>query len=314
MRKHLQMSQAAPAVRPAALFTMFVCYLPYSSSLRITSLIIMKKSTKESGHRPCFASHTHWPESRGRRRKIAVDRGLALSDMNRGIPPLKTRPTFRSALLAGAVALSVIPVAHATSLMGTGYSAVGSEPVSVTAPGASTGAGSFVGFWNGLPITFWCFELTQYFSFNVEYMDYTESPAGNPDLARLFEEVGGPAGATSSLTNSAAFQLAVWEIRYETTTLPNYNLTAGTPTSGNFFATSADPAAVAQANTWLQNLPLTSSYTVSLLHSDNEQDFVYATRPPLRQNLPEPSPLPLLGLGAAAMMFSIRRRAPISHY
>jgi len=224
---------------------------------------------------------------------------------------MKFRPTLRNALLAGAVALSVIPVAGATSLIGTGYSAVGSDPVSVTAPSASTNAGSFVGTWNGLPITFWCFELTQYFSFGVEYTDYTESPASNPDLARLFEEVGGAAGATSTLVKSVAFQLAVWEIRYETTTLPNYNLTPGIPASGNFYATSADPAAVAQANTWLQNLPLTSSYTVLLLHSDNEQDFVYGT-PTLRQNLPEPSPLPLLGLGLAAMMFSIRRRAPSS--
>ncbi len=83
---------------------------------------------------------------------------------------------FRSALLAGAVALSVIPVAYATSLIGTGYSAVGSGPVSVTAPSANTNAGSFVGMWNGLPITFWCFELTQFFSFNVEYTDYVELP------------------------------------------------------------------------------------------------------------------------------------------
>ena len=48
-------------------------------------------------------------------------------------------------------------------------------------------------------------------------MDYTD-PAGNPDLARLFEEVGGPAGATSSLTNSAAFS---WRFKFGmNTTLP----------------------------------------------------------------------------------------------
>jgi hypothetical protein len=229
--------------------------------------------------------------------------------------PVKIRPTLRNALIAGAVALSVIPVAGATSLIGTGYSAVGSEPVSVTAPSASTNAGSFVGTWNGLPITFWCFELTEFFSFNVEYTDYVELPLiGYDDVARLFQEVGGTAGATSSLTNSAAFQLALWEIRYETTTRPNYNLTPGIPASGNFYATSADPAALAQANTWLQNLPATSTYSVSLLHSGppgSEQDFIYV-RPPLRENLPEPSPLPLLGLGVAAMMFSIRRRARVS--
>ena len=147
---------------------------------------------------------------------------------------MKWRPTLRNALLAGAVALSVIPVVRATSLIGTGYSAVGSDPVSVTAPDVSTGAGSFVGTWNGLPITFWCFELTQYFYFGVEYTDYTESPASNPDLARLFEEVGGAAGATST------------------------------------------------------------------------------ARVRLCAKIYQPSPLPLLGLGVAAMMFSIRRRASVS--
>ena len=161
---------------------------------------------------------------------------------------MKIRPTLRNALLAGAIALSVIPVARATSLIGTGYSAVGSEPVSVTAPSATTNAGSFVGTWNGLSITFWCFELTQYFYFGVDYTDYTESPASNPNLARLFEEVGGATGASSTLVKSVAFQLAVWEIRYETTTLPNYNLIPGIPASGNFYATSAASAAVAQAN------------------------------------------------------------------
>ena len=229
---------------------------------------------------------------------------------------MKIRSTLLRALLAGAATLSAIPFAHA-SLIGTGYSAVGSGPVSVTAPTASTNAGSFVGTWNGLPITFWCFELTEFFYFKVEYFDYTESPVSYPDLARLFEEVGGAAGATSSLVNSIAFQLAVWEIRYETTGI--YNLASGGATSGSFYATSADPAAVTKANQWLQNLPLTSTYSVSLLHSGppgNEQDFVYGTRPPSHQVIPEPSSIPLLGLGLAAIMFSTRRRGadrPRSH-
>jgi hypothetical protein len=222
---------------------------------------------------------------------------------------LKIRPTLLRRLLAGAFALGAMPVAHA-SLIGTGYSAVGSAPVSVTAPSVSTNAGAFVGTWNELPFTFWCFELTEFFSFNTEYFDYTESPVSYPDVARLFEEVGGAAGATSSLVNSVAFQLALWEIRYETTGI--YNVASGSGTSGSFYATSADPAAVVQANAWLQNLPLTSSYSVSLLHSGspgNEQDFVYGTPPPSRQTVPEPSTLPLLGLGALAIMFSMRRRA-----
>jgi hypothetical protein len=229
---------------------------------------------------------------------------------------VRIRSTLLHALLASAIALTCVSDSRA-SLIGTGYSAVGSGPVSVTTPTVSTHAGSFVGLWNSVPFTFWCFELTQYFYFNVEYFDYTESPVSYPDVARLFEEVGGAAGATSSLLNSVAFQLALWEIRYETT--PIYNLAPGGATSGSFYATSADPAAVAQATYWLHNLPLTSSYSVSLLHSGepgNEQDFVYASRPPLRQTVPEPSSGLLLGLGLAALMLSMRRRAthrPYSH-
>src|SRR5205814_1017264 len=115
--------------------------------------------------------------------------------------PVKFRPALLRTLIAAAITSSAVNVAHA-SLIGTGYSAVGSSPVSVTSPAASTNAGSFVGTWNSVPFTFWCFELTEYFSFNVEYFDYTESLVGYADVARLFAAAGGVAGATSSLVNS----------------------------------------------------------------------------------------------------------------
>jgi len=189
---------------------------------------------------------------------------------------------------------------HATTVLGTGY-ANGSEPFNVIAPvfnGAN--AGGFTGFIDGLPDLFWCDELTQFFSFGTTYTDYTASTVSNPTLGELFTEVGGSVGATSSTLFSAAFQLAVWEIRYENPANP-YDLSGG-----DFKATAGDPAAIAQANFWLQHLPSASDYTVTLLHSDNEQDFVLAHRL-VRQSVPEPSALALVGLGLAGLFFALPR-------
>jgi hypothetical protein len=73
--------------------------------------------------------------------------------------------------------------------------------------------------------------------------------------------------------SSAAFQLAVWEIVYEN--VSGFNLL-----SNAFHVTddNGNAAAVAQANILLANMPALSLYTVTLLHSEDEQDFIFATQ------------------------------------
>src|SRR5215470_4101821 len=98
---------------------------------------------------------------------------------------------YRALLGASACcALCVAPVAQA-DLIGTDF-AKGSQTFDVTAPTANNvPTGAFTGFFNGQPITFFCFELTQYFQFGVSYPDYSASNPSNAQfdlLSRLFSE------------------------------------------------------------------------------------------------------------------------------
>ena len=173
-------------------------------------------------------------------------------------------------------------------------------------------AGGFTGIWNTTtPITFWCFDLDHFFSVGSTYTDYTASPLGGgvaTQLARLFEEAFGSAGA--SAVNSAAFQLAVWEIEYDGGSL---DVTAGS----GFSATGGGAngtAARAQANAWLANLGsyTGASWSISQLLSATHQDFIVGNLPPskcCKNDVPEPPVLPLVlaAMGAVAMVESRRR-------
>ena len=157
-------------------------------------------------------------------------------------------------------------------------------------------------------ILFWCYQLDQSFGFNVTYNDYTAktiSDPANAALSELFTEVGGPANVITSDLLSVAFQLAVWEIKYD----------SGGPFdlfNGNFQVTSGANATTAQAQTWLNNLGSIQGYTITLLHSDSAQDFVMGVPKPPKQELPEPSALLLLGLGLATMFAVTRRRGSLA--
>jgi hypothetical protein len=155
--------------------------------------------------------------------------------------------------VAAGTALCVAPLARATHLHPTGL-ANGDEIFNVKIPSANNvPTGAFKGTWNGTPIVFFCFELTQFFSFGPTYTDYTASNPSNPTftlLGELFTERF--AHALDSPANSAAFQLAVWEIRYET----------GSPTdlrAGSFHVLSDNghTATVDAANYLLTHLPRT---------------------------------------------------------
>jgi len=225
-------------------------------------------------------------------------------------------------LAATAGALGLAASAQATPSLATGgYASLpnGGDNVSIVSPVVTRDilAGGFVGVQTDLlsppstsTILFWCFELDQYFSPGTTYTDYTAiTPYASTALQELFTEVfnGGAISQPISDITSAAFQLAVWEIRYESA--PTYDLGSGA------FSASGGTGSVALAQSFLNHLGdagnQPSKYVVTLLHSESEQDFVTATPGRTTREggkIPEPSALPLLGLGMAAMLLARRRR------
>ena len=212
-------------------------------------------------------------------------------------------------VLAAGTALCVAPLALATAvtLVPSGF-ANGSEAFNVNVPTivdpSALSTGAFTGTLDGNPIVFFCFELTQSFGFGNSYTydDSIQSGGKYTTLSELFTE--GFATSTASTLNSAAFQLAIWEILEETTPL---SLSPGV-NQGSFYVTNdhGNTTTVAAANALIAGLPSTGLYTIHLLHNDNNQDFIYGTLP-LHQEVPEPTPLLLIGAALAAMLFALRQ-------
>jgi hypothetical protein len=226
---------------------------------------------------------------------------------------LNIQAFVRRALLAlgASVALCTVPPALATTVTLTpsgfanGYELFNLSVPTILDPSA-VDAGGFAGTLDATtPIVFFCFELTQSFSFGPSYTydDEIETGGKYTLLSELFTEAFST--STASTLNSVAFQLAVWEI-LEEPSAPG-SLSPGA-TEGNFYVTNdhGNTATVTAANALIAGLPSTGLYQIHLLHNDNSQDFVYGTFP-LRQEVPEPAPLMLIAAAMLALL-AMRRR------
>jgi hypothetical protein len=223
-------------------------------------------------------------------------------------------PTMlRTALAAALAALSL----QATAGLVTGTDVTirvdgfsnGHAAVDVTLDSFGTvGAGQFRGSYDGTSFLTYCTDLFQTFQWGktstytlvANDSDHGFSSTQADRLGKLYTTAGGDATNT---TDSVAFQLAVWELLYDTT--------PGSVLSGNFrLLSGASTAQRNRADAWLAAVlapSATRSFDAQRLYSGVAQDFVVFTprpEPPQRTSrVPEPAGLGLvlMALGLLAL-------------
>ena len=124
--------------------------------------------------------------------------------------------------------------------------------------------------------------------------------AADADIGKLFS-----AGhLVNNAKTQAAFQIAIWEIAYETS--GSYNLGSGTAKFSG--GTAASSGALTLATSWLGSLGANTMdvkvlESLSIRNIKGHQDVVFA------QAVPEPSTYALMAAGLMSIGFVARRRS-----
>ncbi len=150
--------------------------------------------------------------------------------------------------------------------------------------------------------TTYCVDVFESIYFNQTYSEYNTvagtahayaNSDANTDIGKLFAE----GNTLDSATRQAAFQIAIWEIVYETGNA--YDLGAG---SAKFFGGSAaSSGALTLATNWLGALSgVKQGVNLTVLESRGHQDQVTP--------VPEPSTYVLMAAGLLGIGFIARRR------
>ncbi len=229
------------------------------------------------------------------------------------------RTAIALAALLTANAASAGPVSPNMTLRMTGF-AYGYAPVSTSATTGTIGDGELAGVMtrDGVTSSFltYCTDLAQGFSWNTNYT-YTEVATGTAHgfttrqadlLGKLYTLAGRDVDTTDE---SAAFQLAVWEIVTETG--PSLNILSGS------FQLTAGASAQQRTMTkdWLiavSDINAVSSFNATRLYSSTTQDFVAFTAVPRTPNggnggnVPEPADYGLVGIALLGLV-AARRKA-----
>jgi hypothetical protein len=220
------------------------------------------------------------------------------------------RTVHLSPIVAAVLALAASAPARADNVTFTGF-AHGSQSVdyslSYLPPDVSTSgsaaAGGFATVLNGGPsFVSYCVDLYQHVTFGTLYPEYTApgtshvfiNPRAYDDLGRLYNV----AGVVDTSVEEAAFQIAVWEIAYETTAGP-YSLSGGAARFSG--GTAASSGALTLASSWLAGLGGAPVRPIDVIESRDHQDVIFAP-------IPEPSSVALMLTGLVVAGGIARRR------